>query len=201
MQIQVQRPSTSEGRQKEPPQDHTGTAGENAEGTKVSAEGQLTHQRLISLLSYDPSNGSFTWRVSSGRQAAGTIAGRPHNKGYWTVTIGGFHFYAHRLAWFYVWGKWPSGVIDHRNRKRSDNRISNLRDVTQSQNLQNQQEPKSNNKSGYLGVSFFKIKKPWVAEIQVAGKRMRLGYFSTAEEASAAYQKAKSEFHIQNHEH
>ena len=42
------------------------------------------------------------------------------------ASINGKFYHLHRLVWFYSTGAWPIGVIDHVNRDRADNRISNL---------------------------------------------------------------------------
>jgi len=50
-----------------------------------------------------------------------------------------------------------------------------------------------NNTSGYIGVSWYKAKKKWYAQISLFGenKKKGLGYFSTPEEASEVYKKAR----------
>ena len=101
---------------------------------------------------------------------------------------------AHRLAWFFVYGEWPQKQIDHINGNKSDNRISNLRLATASQNLSNKGITKSNT-SGYKGVSFNRTKKKWMASIKVNKKSINLGYFLTPEEASEAYKAAAIKHH------
>ena len=104
-------------------------------------------------------------------------------------------YLGYRLAWLYVHGKLPDGDIDHINGKPSDDRIKNLRDVSRSVNLQNQRAARSNNSSGLLGVFFQKTMNKWTSKIQLDWKTKSLGYFDTAEEAHAAYLKAKRELH------
>lgn len=83
-------------------------------------------------------------------------------------------------------------LVDHINGNKVDNRRENLRLATGSQNQGNRKTSK--NKSGYKGVwQYPGRKKPWVAEITMNFKRVRLGYFYTAEEAYAAYCKAAKE--------
>jgi hypothetical protein len=98
-----------------------------------------------------------------------------------------------------TYGSWPVDQIDHINGNTKDNRLENLRDVSNRENLRNQKIPK-NNTSGTLGVSFDKRKQNYQASIKINGKRKHLGYFKNKEEAIAARAVAniKYNFH-ENH--
>jgi hypothetical protein len=98
---------------------------------------------------------------------------------------------AHRLAWLYVHGKYPTDAIDHVNRERDDNRISNLRECQNWQNSANR-SMRADNSSGIRGVHFSKKKKKWVAMIGDKGSRKYLGIYESKESAHQAY-KAASE--------
>lgn len=157
----------------------------------------LTVERLRELLEYDPETGDFRWKFDRGSKApAGAIAGGL-NKGYWLISIDGRRRRAHRLAWLYVHGVWPSGEIDHRNENKVDNRIANLREATRRQNTENISLPRRDNKSSTRGVSTKPRKgRPcWSARIVVDGKQRYLGQFDSPEEAAAAYLAAKAELH------
>lgn len=156
---------------------------------------ELTQERLKELLSYDPDTGVFTWlKPSSTRLKQGDIAGTPHNKGYLVIRVNYQRYLAHRLAWFYMYGVWPSKFMDHINTDRSDNRISNLREATNAQNMQNGVLKKSNT-SGFRGVSWHTKSNKWKAGIVINGKACHLGLFSSKEEASLVYnEKAKEVF-------
>lgn len=161
---------------------------------------ELTADRVREVVEYKPDTGQFFWKKStSNRRKAGQLAGCFSN-GRPALCIDYKQIIASRLAWFYVHGVWPSGVIDHINGNPSDNRIANLRDVSQSVNLENQRKPRSNNTSGYLGVKPYKRgnKKPWVSQIVVRGKVINLGYFETAIAGHEAYLSAKRKLHIGN---
>jgi hypothetical protein len=121
-----------------------------------------------------------------GRCAVGSEAGRIA-LGYRRIFVDSRDYPAHRLAWLYVHGEWPSGQLDHINRKRDDNRIANLRIATDSQNKANKLA-QANNSSGIKGV--YKRYRRWTAQICVQGRRLNLGAFATSDEASAAYQAA-----------
>lgn len=156
---------------------------------------ELTQQRLRELLRYDPTTGDFYWKVQTNPRAlVGMKAGENSiSWGYRSINVDKKQYRAHNLVWFYFHGEWPTKVIDHINGNRLDNRIENLRDVTRQQNSWNLQKAKSNSKSGYLGVCWRPTKKKWKAEIRINGKKVWLGHFATAEEASVAYQRAKKE--------
>jgi len=147
----------------------------------------LTHERLIELLMYEEDTGHFRWRVDRhGGMKAGDIAGCLHSRSKydrWQIVIDGVHHKAHRLAWFYVHGRWPIGCIDHVNRDAMDNRISNLRDSTVGQNCANSVHPKG--KTKFRGVTYFA--NGYMAQISHKGKSVYLGRFTTAEEAHAAW--------------
>lgn len=153
----------------------------------------LTVERLRSLLIYDPLTGVFRWRVNRGYVRAGQVAGCRTPRGYWTIGIDQTRYLAHRLAWLYVHGVWPSDDIDHRNEDKGDNRIANLREATNTTNHHNVSHPCSNNTSGYLGVST--NRRRWRAVIAVGRKQHNLGTFATREEAAAAYLAGKAELH------
>lgn len=154
-----------------------------------SKEDLLDHNELISLINYDPDTGTFTWKVARGPRAAGASAGNLQTNGYYQIRINNRLYLAHRLAWFYVFKEWPEGVIDHIDRDTRNNRLDNLRDVTQAQNTYNSATP-THNSSGFKGVSFCKQKGKYEAYISVNNKKKNLGLFSTAEEAYAEYVKA-----------
>lgn len=148
----------------------------------------LTLARLKQVVSYDAETGIFT-RLSTGKPT-----GRPGEKsGRGQIWIDREIYLAHRLAWFYVHGEWPAGVIDHM-RTRSDE-IGNLRDVTRRVNNENQRRARSTSKSGVLGASWSKDRKTWASYITANGKSQFLGYFASPQEAGAAYVVAKRQQH------
>ena len=150
-----------------------------------------TAEYLRSVLHYDPESGIFTWKVrTSNRVKVGSVAGSQSGKGYLDISVCSRTHRAHRLAWLYVHGVWPEDQIDHINRIRTDNRISNLRDVTQKQNLQNAGKH-SRNTSGHTGVIWDKHRSKWQARIAHNCKDIHLGSFASLEEAVAARKAAE----------
>jgi hypothetical protein len=156
----------------------------------------MTAEELKKILSYDSQTGVFTWLVSPSKSIrAGRAAGcREKRIGYCTIGYKGKIYKSHRLAWLYVTGKWPDGIIDHINGVKDDNRFDNLRVVDESGNAQNVRKPNKRNKSGFMGVIFFQNK--WRANITHSGKTHWLGDFATPEEAHQAYLAAKRKFHV-----
>jgi len=155
----------------------------------------ITAERLRELLHYDPETGIFTWRIDAARcRRKGSIAGANADSGrYSSITIRRTIFKAHRLAWLYVHGSLPVGMIDHINGIKSDNRIANLRDVSFITNMENQRAAHSNNKLGIMGVTLFRGR--YSAHIRTNKVLRFLGSFPTPELAHAAYIAAKREKH------
>jgi hypothetical protein len=144
-------------------------------------------ERLRELLTYYPESGDFVRNVAASYTRPGTIAGWLTEYGYIRIRIDGENYLAHRLAFFYTHGDWPSDEIDHINGNRADNRISNLRLAATAQNAQNRRR-RRDNKSGLKGVRSNGEK--WRASIRQNGRRHHLGYFDTAALAHAAYHEA-----------
>ena len=69
----------------------------------------------------------FVWKVSKGKRKRGSIAGSLTD-GYRGITVDRQNYVAHRLAWFYVHGRWPKAQVYFINGRRDDNRIANLQD-------------------------------------------------------------------------
>ena len=152
---------------------------------------KLTAEYLRSILNYEPATGIFTRKVRTSRNVkVGDIVGSQNGDGYLLISVRSRRHKAHRLAWLYVYSEWPKGQLDHINRNRSDNRISNLREVTNKQNGQNASK-RSDNTSGHPGAYWDKRRSKWVAQIAHNRKQIHLGYFTTIEEAVAARKAAE----------
>ncbi|OFC63056.1 HNH endonuclease [Candidatus Erwinia dacicola] len=155
----------------------------------------LTQERLKELLHYDRDTGVFTrLKTRSSRAKEGEIAGWPSSGGYLRVCVDGKVHFCHRLAWLYEHGEFPSAFMDHINGDRQDNRISNIRQVSLSQNGFNR-KMQSTNTSGIKGVSWCKEMKKWRAGIMHEGKHIHVGYFIEKIEAAEAIEKVRNELH------
>lgn len=148
---------------------------------------------LKEQLHYDPLSGKFFRKKKNTRwtRVGEEAGGLCQTHGYIFVHVVGYGgFRGHRLAWKMHYGTEPPREIDHINRNRADNRISNLRAATREENTLNKSLYASN-KSGYRGVCYKPANKKWVAQITRRNQRIYLGLFSTPEEASEAYNAAR----------
>lgn len=146
---------------------------------------------IIELLNYDPETGIFSWKKKRRGIKRGIQLGCNNGFGYLRITVLGKSYYAHRLAWMYVYGEWPKDQIDHINGDPSDNRISNLRAVTGIENQQNKINLSTKNKSSLMGVSWHKKAKKWQAHVCIYKQRKYLGLFEDINEAHSAYLREK----------
>ena len=158
-----------------------------------------TPETLRKLLSYDPDTGLLTWKRRPLEMFAGERAGKIWNtrlcgkpaftsdtrNGYKQGMIFNKRYLAHRVVYATHHGAWPVNQIDHINGDKSDNRIANLRDVTNAENGRNTQIP-SNNTSGHMGVAWDSRKCKWRSYIRAQGKNRHIGYFTDIEDAIAA---------------
>jgi hypothetical protein len=164
------------------------------------AESDLTADRVRTLLNYDPLTGHFTRKIRTAQRhqvgdRADFIFLGGASPGYHRVCIDSKRFMAHRVAWLYVHGEWPSEFIDHINGVRSDNCINNLRPATAQLNLENLREPQKNNACGLLGVHLHRQSGKWRAQIITHRKKRSLGLYETPELAHQAYVQAKRQLH------
>lgn len=158
-------------------------------------ERNLTPDRLRQLLDYDPDTGLFRWRLKRRGVVVGSECGRITAFGYREIGIDYVLRPAHRLAFLYMTGQWPVGDVDHINQDRADNRWSNLRQATRSQNSANVFIHKRKGSSGHLGVVWDSPRQRWRAQIRVDGKKVNLGRFVELADALRAYnRKAKEVF-------
>lgn len=149
----------------------------------------LTQKRLKELLEYDEATGLFVSRSTRGPCKAGAVTGCLNSSGYVTIGLESITYYAHRLAWLYVFGRMPQ-AIDHIDHDRANNRIDNLREVPHEDNVRNQSK-RSDNSSGVTGVSYVAGRKKFFAYIQVDGKTLGLGRFTDFSAAVAARKEAE----------
>jgi len=165
---------------------------------KISVDPKILRQ----LLSYDHETGKLTWLhrsqdlFKSPTQAiywnpkwAGAEAFTSFDRyGYRQGTVLGNVMRGHRVCWAIYYGKWPK-VIDHVNGVRDDNRIENLRSVTQKINCRNSRLS-SDNTSGVSGISWCKSRNRWEAYINGPNGRIALGRFPKLTDAKLAREAA-----------
>jgi hypothetical protein len=148
----------------------------------LAKQNALSAQSLKERVSYDALTGLMIWRKCRSRYRVGQEIGALTHDGYRFVVIGGYRYAVHRLIWLYVHGVWPLNQIDHINNFRSDNRLNNLREATNLQNLANRRAQKNR---ALKGITFHRGR--WQAQIRHAGRNLYLGLFNTAQEAHEAY--------------
>jgi hypothetical protein len=153
---------------------------------------RTTPERLRELMDYNPDTGEFTWLRGRARTARGTVAGHRCPDGYISIKIDREPNLAHRLAWLYMTGEWPSNDLDHRDLNRSNNAWSNLRLASPSLNQANTTK-RERNTTGYKGVVYWPKRGKWSSSIMVRGKRMFLGMFDSAAEAHWHYSEMAKE--------
>lgn len=154
---------------------------------------KLSAERARELFSYDPETGVIVRKVATTNSLkVGDVAGSPQSNGYLRVRVGCKLLHAHRLAWLIYTGEWPLQTIDHINGIRSDNRLSNLRDVSKAVNNQNKRAACSS--SGYAGV--FKSGARFASKVTIQRAQKYLGTYDTPAEAHQAYVTAKRQLHV-----
>lgn len=157
----------------------------------------LTQERLKELFDYK--DGLLIRKISRGRGngssrwKAGTVLGHSKKSGYFLASVDYTLYKLHRLVWLWHYGKFPENHLDHIDGNPSNNKIENLREATDAQNMQNQRRPRINNKLGVQGV--YKVKNRFRAVLTTNGKSKHIGYFATADEAHDAYVLEKRKMH------
>lgn len=154
---------------------------------------ELSADVVREIISYDPESGDLKYLQSRGPVKSGSVIKRVSNRGYITVKILGKTYQAHRVAWLIHYGEWPV-TIDHINRDRTDNRLVNLRNATQQQNMCNVPR-KINNTSGVRGVSWKSQSRKWQVEVKADGKRYYLGSYADIEFAELVASEGRVKLH------
>ena len=169
---------------------------------------------LRTIFSYNPDTGELRWKPRTpdtfdsvegskytaesrcrifNSKFAGKLAGSVGACGYITVQLNGQHLKAHRIIFVMMTGEQPKDEIDHINHCRSDNRWSNLRDVSKRQNSLNQKRH-STNSTGVTGVSYLKNISKYVAYICKDNEQIRIGYYESLDDAAEARRLAEIEY-------
>lgn len=159
---------------------------------------ELRYEEVAKLFTYDREAGVLYWRKRTRytirhKYVAGGSQGKA---GYRQVHIRGKKYKEHRIIMMLCFGHIPENAeVDHINHVRDDNRLVNLRFVTESENRRNQ-SVHSNNATGVTGVYFIKSQNKFMAQIQVNRQVHYLGCYNTLEEAAAARAEANLKFNF-----
>lgn len=144
---------------------------------------RITQDKLKELLHYNPDTGIFTWLVSKLPNATiGGVAGHKSKDGYIYITVDSICYCGHRLAWLYEHGYFPENGIDHKDRIKHHNWISNIREASQQCNMRNT-DVRKDNTSGVVGVCWHKASRKWVAQTTINGIHKYLGCYDDFDEA------------------
>jgi len=140
--------------------------------------------RIQELLNYDPLTGEFTWKITRGPKPAGSNAGQRWVD-YVRIKIDGKSYQAHRIAWLLLTGEDPiDWLVDHKDLNKQNNRADNLQLLSVSENSAStlRGEPKCFQKTST---------GKYQAVFTIDRKRVCLGTFDTAEEASRVGREAR----------
>lgn len=144
----------------------------------------ITQEELRKELTYDPETGVFEWFVFHGRTGGSLRADYSNGKSYRIVRCKGRSMPAAHAAWIYTRGEIPKGlVIDHIDGNPANNRLDNLRAITQKENGQNRSR-RGYGEYGVTGVAPLKSGK-WRVHGVVDGRVKWVGTFATLEAATA----------------
>lgn len=159
-----------------------------------------SQDELNRLFEYDREKGLLIWRYRKDKdicwngRLAGKVAGST-DKGYRIVKFDDRKYAAHRLIWKLAYGSIPNDMqIDHIDGNGLNNRLDNLRLVTNQENQANRHAD-NKRKNGVKFKGVYKHNNKFKAEITTKSGRLYLGLFNTPEEAAHAYNEAANEHH------
>jgi len=178
----------------------------------TKAKALPSQEYLQECFHYEPTTGKLFWKdrprehFNSSRgyknfklQFAGKEVTSKSRNGYVYPCVDGRLVYAHRVIWKMVHGECPEYQIDHINGIRDDNRLENLRVVSNQENQRNAKRRKDNT-SKVVGVSWHNRDEVWCANIKVDGKQINLGNFTDKIDAIYARYYAEQDYgYHENH--
>lgn len=167
---------------------------------------ELSYNCVSNLIKADFETGQLVWlnrpvEMFKSKRAANVWNSKYAGKEAFTATchygyrVGRIHdrlYKAHRVIWLLAYCKWPADSIDHINGDKSDNRLVNIRAVTQSENCKNHKKS-TRNTSGVTGVGWCKREKKWEVKIFTNWKNQFLGYYDDFDAAVARRKSAEIE--------
>lgn len=167
----------------------------------------ITPELLRQLIRYEPETGKYFWlprpiemfacrrafsmwhKMYCGKEALRSV----NKRGYCVTKLLNRRYFSHSVIWAFHTGQWPIYQIDHINRIKDDNRIENLRDIPQSENVKNAPR-RGDNSSGVVGVRWHKSSRKWQGRIHHNKKEYSLGCFKNKQDAVNARKQAEIRF-------
>jgi len=149
---------------------------------------KLTQEFVKSQLEYLPEQGIFLWKIDTNygeKQKGKRAGGVDTSTGYERIALAGRQYYTHRLVWLYSYGVFPTGLLDHINQDKLDNRLENLREVGRSGNAMNAKRPRDNT-SGEIGICWCSRLNCWRVYASRDKKQYSGGYFNDFDLAKEA---------------
>ena len=174
----------------------------------MAAKALPSSEVLRQLLRYEPETGKLFWlprgvasfdfshdavRLAAawnGRNAGNEAFTCVSQDGYYNGKVFNTTVRAHRVAYAIFYGEWPANHIDHVDGDRLNNRIANLRDVTNAENCLNK-AVRASSKTGINGVTWAKRERKWRVKIGVGGKKKEVGLFDDLSSAVIARKSAE----------
>lgn len=147
---------------------------------------------LNELFDYDAGTGILRYKKPRIHCVPGNAVGTRHKSGYLVARVEGKYCWVHRIIWELINGPIPKGLfIDHIDGNCLNNRLANLRLVTNRENLRNARRY-SHSKHEAMGIA--KRANRWIARIRVDSKLIHLGSFMSKKEAIAARKAAEQKY-------
>ena len=147
----------------------------------------VTREEILYYFDYDRERGVLIWKnhwnATVRFRCLGKIAGKKDKTDYISVKVNWKLYRIHRLIWFIEKGYYPEQV-DHIDGDFSNNKIENLRAVTNRENCQNY---KIHRTGKLIGCTWDKSRGNWKAQIKLEGKTKFIGRFNSEQEAHDAY--------------
>lgn len=142
---------------------------------------ELTQEQIQTTMVYNSVTGKAIRQSNS--KPMGTLT----KLGYIRAYACGKYYTLTHLIWLYMYGRFPKHgyIIDHINGNTTDNRLTNLREVTQAVNTRNRAYHRNGSK--LVGVSYESRIDRYKARYTKHGKCVTIGYYQTQEEAHQAY--------------
>ena len=151
---------------------------------------ELTYDYANYLFKYDPKTGNLYRRVKGTEEFRSKPAGTKTKTGYIQIGVNGKLYLAHRIIMLLVNKNLSDDYqVDHIDHNRLNNKLNNLRVVSQSGNMRNS-GVRSDSSTGVTGVVYLEGARKYRANIFVRGKRIHIGLYQTLEEAATARKEA-----------